>query len=453
MTEQDPNELEEMEETVGPQVDEDPYSPANLPATVRAMAGGLDQVAADVSDLRDKVEDLEPGDVPPPEIEDLAGEFAPGDMSEIEEDDFDLDLGEGLAGADLPDAGQAIVLDPEDPPIGPPAGAAPELPEDTAVLQITGEEDGGGKYGGVVLYGGNASDPAADLDMPEGLTEDSENTVLIINMAEDGSDSHALAVDGTVFAIGQFGGVTDEETPRRIYYVEITAAGGEIRWAKATANWHAGAGDGSHVPANIYPRQDCAGDAEATGVDVYLPRNGSVEDPNVIENQVLACVYDTLQAKWIALDSGKYLDGIIGVSVIELKASPAGDNLDGTNDSARPGWAIDSDFEGMFTVGTSTTDGDYDAGDTGGFKWHGLSENNHPDHNLSHTHTVYVCAPGTEENDYPTGSFNHYTLDATWAAAAAAKQHTGPYNSNQDTDNRPPFRAVAKLVRIDNSAA
>lgn len=229
--------------------------------------------------------------------------------------------------------------------------------------------------------------------------------------------------------------------------VRIGNAGDGPVWAQAQYNWHNAAGDDSYVTCDLYPRQDCDGDAIQTTVQVYLPRGGSVLDPNVVQYQVLECVWDALQERWIA--RGQYLDGVINKSVAMWAGDPT--NLA----SERPGWAL-GPIIGRFPVGYSSGETDYDAiAKTGGHKWHGKTENNHPEHNEGHTHPP----------KYPDNCFPY--LDGPSTAGIPIKEpltigaaiwddaehgvHKGIYNAGDDTDNRPPYYVIAFIQRVDNS--
>lgn len=114
---------------------------------------------------------------------------------------------------------------------------------------------------------------------------------------------------------------------------------------------------------------------------------------------------------------------------------------------------------------------------TGGYAWHGESkfgqqdpENAHPQH-PNHRH----CFDGTTHSSTGTiGTHNHTlpggsstgTAEATdscllssqqfWTSGADALPdgppvnwtHAGPFNDNMDTDNRPPYYALAFLIRV-----
>lgn len=222
--------------------------------------------------------------------------------------------------------------------------------------------------------------------------------------------------------------------------------GGTILWGKATRNWTSAAGNGCYVRCN--PCDNLGGDnpdAETT-VDVYLPRDGSTEDPNVVSGAILAYHLD---ANGTAVARDSHLDGTITKSVQIWRGAPADIATD------KPGWEREDNWDdGLFLVPYDPDDADYDCPWVGGgYKWHGQTENNHTDHCEEHTHCltallcgydigtppgwILPCQPGT------TGA-------AVWGDANHAK-HYGAANEGADTDNRPPFKPVFLIRRANNA--
>jgi len=258
---------------------------------------------------------------------------------------------------------------------------------------------------------------------------------------DEGTDHLVSAGAGSAKILWKESGTGVKWAVVRLGHLEL------VRWGKAMTNWHNAAGNGSWVM--VHPCKDRDGTDEDTAVEVkvYLPRSGLVaspegtEDPNVIGGAIIPFEYDT---NGDAICVGTFLDGVINKTVQMWIGSPA--NI-GTE---RPGWT-DAGYGKYFPVGYLASDPDYGTiGATGGYKWHGETENNHPNHNLSHTHPVYVCSPGNQENDYPFGVLDHFTLDATWYNAHY-NHHHGPFNDGIDTDNRPPWKVLFYIKRIDNS--
>lgn len=140
---------------------------------------------------------------------------------------------------------------------------------------------------------------------------------------------------------------------------------------------------------------------------------------------------------------------------------PAGWALcDGASGTGTP------DLSGRFVVGYKDLDAEYGTvGATGGFKWHGLTENNHSDHDLdlSHVHNLEGVLstgaladggsgcfdPTTGNYASPCGNQNTAWCDTDLNAdGQIAIAHDGPYNTNQDTDNRPPYYVICFIMRV-----
>lgn len=166
---------------------------------------------------------------------------------------------------------------------------------------------------------------------------------------------------------------------------------------------------------------------------------------------------------------------------------PAGWALcDGTNDTPN--------LKGRFVVGYDSAVTDYDdpgnlseggtsPGETGGYKFHGLTENNHSDHELSHIHqwpemvekafstclaNGSACIWGFNDEFVPqcdTGSGEVGGV-AGWCGGdgrpdfsppdgSNRAKHDGPFqddedppNDYQNTDNRPPYYVLAFIIKL-----
>jgi hypothetical protein len=102
------------------------------------------------------------------------------------------------------------------------------------------------------------------------------------------------------------------------------------------------------------------------------------------------------------------------------------------------------DLQSQFVIGYNN--GTYGVGDTGGYEWHGLSENNHSDHE-EHNHPLTICscvnvADGVDHvcviyDETATGSEDHPLV------------HDGPFNADADTDNKPPFTCLIFIERVN----
>lgn len=127
------------------------------------------------------------------------------------------------------------------------------------------------------------------------------------------------------------------------------------------------------------------------------------------------------------------------------------------------GWKRYTGYDARFIAGYSGS-GDYAAvGNTGGYTWHGQTENNHQDHNAQHQHDV---APDTDKQvEAGTGGYAWSTdVDLvtdgciTWLGGSSLPTyegpsndmftHKGPFNSNADTDNRPPYVVALFIQKV-----
>jgi len=210
---------------------EDEKPEPDTPDWFAPFSGQLDSLTADLQELRDSMassetEPVDEPDSPVQSIEEL-DELFRSSMEGIDpEGGFpDMDAGEGVASMDIPGQGRAIIADPAENDDEHRAVESRDMPEEIVMLQINDVETGAGKYNGVVLYGGLPRKPADDVDMPEGLTPDSANPVLIINAEEEGQPAatHNLNWRAWPYVMGIAGGVTskddDPDGPRRIFYV------------------------------------------------------------------------------------------------------------------------------------------------------------------------------------------------------------------------------------------
>lgn len=91
-----------------------------------------------------------------------------------------------------------------------------------AVVKITAVEAGGGKYTGKIVSGTSTAVATGDLAMPEGLTVPDDANALVLNLTEDGLNSHTLKIDQ--YLVGRLIGTTEEDPPRSI----VVAGGSEM---------------------------------------------------------------------------------------------------------------------------------------------------------------------------------------------------------------------------------
>ena len=138
----------------------------------------------------------------------------------------------------------------------------------------------------------------------------------------------------------------------------------------------------------------------------------------------------------------------------------------GSLGSIPTGWSLcdgaggTPDLSACFLMGVDTDglDDEDDVGDTGGCRWHGMTENNHPNHQ-DHKHTnaneATVQTIGAAFTKNPATSvqkttglnameLRHGGIVNSWPAQSpTAEEH-----AYADTDNRPPYYAVAFIQRI-----
>lgn len=100
--------------------------------------------------------------------------------------------------------------------------------DDAVIVKITADASGGGKYTGYLLSGTPTSTDSGNVSMPEGMTVASgDDTVLVINMAEDGETTHILKADS--FHIGIL-----DTTDAGLRVVYIHAEGGDCDGSAVT---------------------------------------------------------------------------------------------------------------------------------------------------------------------------------------------------------------------------
>lgn len=110
----------------------------------------------------------------------------------------------------------------------------------------------------------------------------------------------------------------------------------------------------------------------------------------------------------------------------------------------------------------SAEDNENAAGDTGGYRWHGQTEeggtaNNHTDHSRGTigavdemSGTVYPNTPSGVDSGgdtMPIGWGEFLESDSVGVGTNDVFPHDGPFNTNVDTDNRMPFIVLIKVQR------
>ena len=235
----------------------------------------------------------------------------------------------------------------------------------------------------------------------------------------------------------------------------VTPSATTVLWGKAQAVWVNASGNGSYVSCKTVTNK--AGDGEAgSAFNVYLPRTGT-QDPNVQVGDVIGYILD---ANGVAVCVTDYLDAKIGTVGMFNGAwvdSPVGWNKHLPNGSTTRG------FPRSATADNQTSSGGGGAEvSTGGHDWHGQTENNHNDHDLSHVHaqqmsgvsvggTVNVMLGGSE----PTweGGTDLPTREPPTTDGYSRAKHKGPYNggagANSDTDNKPVWFGEWFMIRVE----
>lgn len=228
--------------------------------------------------------------------------------------------------------------------------------------------------------------------------EEAETASLLAATSGSAEIVWKAAGTGTVLGIVRLGGV---------------GAGGQIYWAKATANWHNAAGNGCYVDCN--PCADAAGTSPDTGTTlrVYLPRCGA-SDPNVEADQVIGY---TSGADGSYVAATGYLDAAIGT--IRMWSLNTGDPPAGWSECDSGGAGNVTGLAGRFPRGK---DSGLAVGDTGG--------------TTQHCHAMYreVASPPCPDVQIDEAPYNTIHLSAG------------------QTSHLPPWCVVRFIERYDNSA-
>jgi hypothetical protein len=257
-----------------------------------------------------------------------------------------------------------------------------------------------------------------------------------------------LTIANTCASSGRYGdcGLARLDEIDNVYRLVSASGSSTLRWAKAQYDWSANSGD-PRVEVKACDRDG----TNETGDNfyVYLPRSTS-GDPAVFQDAVIGYTVD-VEGTCICVTD--YMDDAIGTVKMWKGSSgdvPAGWRIcDGSDDAL--------DFQGRFAVGVNSSQSDEDAvGDTGGHRWHGDSENwhlpqDHPNHrhNLDTSNAISIQEGTGDAHNVWSADTDNWTsgADAVSGGDAPNWDHLGTYNSNLDTDNRPPFLAVYFIER------
>lgn len=190
---------------------------------------------------------------------------------------------------------------------------------------------------------------------------------------------------------------------------------------------------------------------------IALPANGD-RYPSVWEDDVLVAQYaaGATESGWVCVSD--YLDDPLGTIKWfsgSVETIPAGWAIcDGENDTV--------DLRGRFIMCMDTEEGAEDdedeIGDTGGFRYHGQTENNHDAHR-NHRHAMN--SDGSDKVQVASGSdvtvFSGDPDDDVWTSGVDylpgesdppnITEHYGDYPV-EDTDNRPRYYVLAAMQRV-----
>jgi len=218
-------------------------------------------------------------------------------------------------------------------------------------------------------------------------------------------------------------------------------AQGQVRPAVAQANQVDAAGV---VTVTVRIADDWAG-AVTSEVDLtcFCPYELNRNYPNIRTGDVIPVLNDSAE-QYDLIHVGMNDDPIGTIKAWDAAAIPAG-------------WLAHA--TGRFLVGYDGVD--YTPlGGTGGYTWHGQSENNHPDH-CEHEHTYYAWDNITTKNVTVAAGGDHSVIcSITWDIGGSCTTaedhplvHDGIVNNNGvnhtfgDTDNRPDFLVVHWIRR------
>lgn len=134
-------------------------------------------------------------------------------------------------------------------------------PSGMVAFKIASNGTGGGKYQLTLLTGDSTAALTGDLNMPEGMTEDADNSAVGVNMAEDGSTTHILPAG--VYGIGVITGYTGAGIPIVMFDLMTNLV---IRGTATKTGGAAGSLASASDCAFVYTIAGPAGNTLATGV-------------------------------------------------------------------------------------------------------------------------------------------------------------------------------------------
>jgi hypothetical protein len=236
---------------------------------------------------------------------------------------------------------------------------------------------------------------------------------------------------------------------------EIFSPSFGLRTGKATANWTQASID--TVTVNMSTVSGTVLNTDVLTVNLPVPPR---QDPAVYTDQVIWFETDIF-GNYVCQGMGdsplyslEWLDVNVSAPTGWIDADggvlPVGNKVSYTNAP---------DYRGKYIMhkGTSSTYGEDTIGNTLGFRLHGQTENNHPDHDNhrhqldSATYNTANVAAGTDFTVIQSSPVPYTSGQTTLSGSPSANNfdnHLGPaaspYNDD-DTDNRPPTR-VSRLI-------
>lgn len=131
--------------------------------------------------------------------------------------------------------------------------------------------------------------------------------------------------------------------------------------------------------------------------------------------------------------------------------TPAG-TIDFYNSATVPhGWRLMTEAEEFFFVGYKSGHADYGTvGNTGGFKLHGVTENNHAKHWHDTLPNITTESVGTVTSTLVPGAISKTVVTAVnWTGVDGCPTGSIKWcDSENDTDNRPPWYVVAYKIHL-----
>ena len=199
-----------------------------------------------------------------------------------------------------------------------------------------------------------------------------------------------------------------------------------LEYAVALYDWEENDGD---------PRVSCqhcdryGQNASGEAFWVYLPRRRAESidlDPDVYYGDVICYITDS---DGLPICKSPYLLSKIG----DLKWIKASEKIPtGWRECNGEDGAWDAKGRVLRARDPEGEANEQDPGDTGGFTWHGKTENNHDDHD-----------PPDDPVDH---NLDGMTTLVVWVGANNW-EHNGPYNNGYDTDNRSRFKVTILIER------